>query len=555
MWLVGSGMALAQNGPADAAADNPAPIILLTNASEPRAEPDQLGLCFEVDRILLEGRHDLVSRRDLIAAATPHAVPCQSNETVGALLKALNGLFAERGYVTTQAWLPEQDIAATRTLTLQIVAGRIDQILYEEQREPYVWFVPRMAARTVDVFSPEGPLDFVSRVDRWLNALDDELDRLTLLPPAVRLALARTVNEGDVLHVDRLQDTLDSFNRVRSAKAKADLKPGSRPATSDVVITNRIEDSFRVYAGYDTESIEGEDRLLFGITAEKDNLIGINDRWSVTLKSGVETNELNGSVAVPLGRWTARASGSWSETITVLSPLTELFTTTWTVDGGFDYVAYASKTGRVTVDATLAHREHNRYINGLELTEQRVTWLAVGATWNRYFSSGSLTARLGGSFGLPILSAVNDAPDIGPDAPRSQFVKLEGTLAASYAIAGRASFSSYATGQWSDDPLFSDDQLTIGGRSSVRGWSDAPLKADSNARRHWLKCSPKPTRMCLAMPDGASTTPMTSTVTVLPQASGCAMAAQGFPLILAMHFALPPMTRRLSTRVRAVRFS
>ena len=147
-----------------------------------------------------------------------------------ALLQTLNGLFAEAGYVTTQAWLPEQDIAASRTLVLQVIAGRVDRLLYEEVRAPFQQFVPRMAAKTRDLRNASGPLDLLRRADHWAGALDDEIDRVTLLPPSTRLALARTLDEGDILSIDGIQDTIDSLNRVSSQRAKADLKPGSRPA-------------------------------------------------------------------------------------------------------------------------------------------------------------------------------------------------------------------------------------------------------------------------------------------------------------------------------------
>ncbi|WP_236761211.1 hypothetical protein [Agrobacterium tumefaciens] len=145
--------------------------------------------------------------------------------------------------------MPEQDIAASRTLVLRVVPRRIDAVVYKEQ-QPDKAFFPHMAELSGNVARSTSISEFVQQADAWWEGIDDDLERLTLLPPFARIAMTGTIAKDDVLHVDRLQDTLDSLNRVPSNKAKAELVPGKRPATSDVQITNRINDAFRLYGGY-----------------------------------------------------------------------------------------------------------------------------------------------------------------------------------------------------------------------------------------------------------------------------------------------------------------
>ena len=252
------------------------PVLVIETVEGPGAAgKSAAGTCFTVDTIRIEGGLDLFGRKALKTVALPFASSCQSNESVGGLLEALNGYFADKGFATTRAWLPEQDIAASRTLVVRVVPGRIDDVLYKEERQPYRGLFLRMAGLSRDVVAATSFTEAVRRADGWLEGLDDHIERVTLLPPSARIALARTISKGDALHVDRLQDTLDSLNRVPSHAAKAELVPGGDSATSDVRITNRINHAFRLYAGYDTESIEGVDRLRFGITAEKDSLVSI----------------------------------------------------------------------------------------------------------------------------------------------------------------------------------------------------------------------------------------------------------------------------------------
>lgn len=437
--------------------------------------------CFPVDTIRIEGGHELIGSEAVEDVTRPFALSCQSNESVGGLLKAVNGLFADKGFATTQAWLPEQDIAASRTLVLRVVPGRIDAVVYKEEQQPYKAFFPRMAELSGNVARSSSISEFVQQADAWWEGLDDDLERLTLLPPSARIAMTGTIAKDDVLHVDRLQDTLDSLNRVPSNKAKAELVPGKRPATSDVQITNRVNDAFRLYGGYDTESIEGVDKLRFGITAEKDNLIGINDMWGLTLKSGVETNELSGDFAVPVGRATMRLKGDWSENMIDLGPLSELFMTTWNVSAGADWIVHSSRTERLVADFTVAHREQNRYINGVGLMDQRVSPIQAGLTYSRFFERANVSARIGASQGLSIFNAREDADDIDASIPHSQFTKLDASLSGSYVFPGRASVSSSLSTQWAATALYSDDQMTIGSRSSVRGFSNGSFKADRGA--------------------------------------------------------------------------
>ncbi|MDO9415817.1 ShlB/FhaC/HecB family hemolysin secretion/activation protein [Pararhizobium sp.] len=457
--------------------DEPVPVAIATVTD---GKSGRKAACFAVDWIRIEGHHDLVERASLEEAARPFARSCQNQKSVSGLLQALSGVFADRGFVTTRALLPEQDIAESRQLIVRIVPGRIDKVVYKEERKPYRGPLPRMAALGGTVLKSGSLGDLAENARAWFEGLDDELESLTLLPESARIAVARTIAPDDVVQVDGLQDTLDSLNRVASNKAKADLAPGRRPATSEVRITNRIEDAFRLYAGYDTDSVEGVDKLRFGVTMEKDNLLGINDSWDLTLKSGIDTNQLTGGVSVSVGRATLRARGDWSENTAELGPLQELFTTTWNVSAGADYILHSARTQSLVADVTVTHREENRYYNGLfALTDQRVSALETGLTYNRFYEQGSISARVASTLGLPVFNARVDPGDLGRDTPRSQFAKLDATLAGSYVIPGKASLSSSLSAQWSADPLHSDDQMTIGSRASVRGFSSGGFKADS----------------------------------------------------------------------------
>ncbi|WP_238706740.1 POTRA domain-containing protein [Pseudomonas aeruginosa] len=67
--------------------------------------------CFEIRRIELEGAGHLgeSARRQLLA---PYQGRCLGVGQLNALLKAVTDHYLDRGYVTTRAYLPQQDLAS-----------------------------------------------------------------------------------------------------------------------------------------------------------------------------------------------------------------------------------------------------------------------------------------------------------------------------------------------------------------------------------------------------------------------------------------------------------
>ncbi|MDO5897880.1 ShlB/FhaC/HecB family hemolysin secretion/activation protein [Agrobacterium sp. Azo12] len=438
--------------------------------------------CFEVKTIKIDGFQDVAKENQIEGIVKPIALACQDNESVSAILKAVNGFLSERGYVTTQAWLPEQNIAESRELLVQIVPGRIDRVEYVEVRADQQGRLSKLfrgkTARAERIKSPETVL---GRISAWFESLDDDLDNFTILGPNVRIAVAKTVKPGDILTMDEVQNTVDSLNRVPSNKAKAELKPGEKPATSTVVIQNTIKDTFRLYAGYDTENVQGFDQLRFGLTLEKDNLLGVNETWRATAKTGLYSNELSGAFAIPIGNLNFRLNGTWSDSLVNLSDLAEFYSTTRTFSAGGDWTLSAAKDHKLIADFDLQRRELLRYINGTPLTPQVLAQIRLGLSYSQYFGNSSISGRAGGSFGLNAFGANEDFSDPTGTVPRAQFSKFEGSLSAEHVIPNIASLNSVLSGQFTNDVLYSDDQLTLGSRSSVRGYSGGNSKVDSGA--------------------------------------------------------------------------
>jgi len=73
-----------------------------------------------------------IDAQSLARTLRPLAADCIGNDEVKALLAAINGAYAVAGFVATQGYLPEQDLRASRLLVINVIAGRIEALVYRE---------------------------------------------------------------------------------------------------------------------------------------------------------------------------------------------------------------------------------------------------------------------------------------------------------------------------------------------------------------------------------------------------------------------------------------
>ena len=438
--------------------------------------------CFAIGSVEISGIV-LVTQAEVRAAISSFLQACQGNTTVKGLLLSINALYASKGYITTQAYLPKQDLKAAKLIKIEIKPGRIAEIIYEEKP---VWdqgtYFERLNAAFRGIFAADSVDSFFRSVESFAEAVDDPLERPLLAPGRVRAAGAIVAKPGDILNIEEIQQGLDQLNKTPSSRAKSKLEPGKEPNTSIVRIANPQDDAFRVIVGYDTYGAVSTGVSRQRIEIARDNLIGINDAWRTGLTSSRNTNELTGSVAVPYGWWTVSFDGKYSDSLVPLGSVAELYTQTETLGSAVTWTALRTPVGRLDLSTGLRVYGTKRYINDVMLTPQAFSALDFGLT--RTFvlgQNGMLTLGGKSSFGTKLFHATVDDPAPLPSTPRAQFRKLEGTVGLQLAVLDAAVLASNLTAQFANTPLYSPDQFTIGGLTSVRGFKAAPVMGDRGA--------------------------------------------------------------------------
>ena len=445
----------------------------------PGSEP-----CLPVAAVVIDGvaRLPAAAVRDAVA---PRAVACIGNTSARAIVAAVNALYADRGYVATQAYVPPQDLARDPRLHITVVTGRVGRIDYREidaeETLAQAWEALGKAA---------GPWDGAKKVSNLLATLDNALDRFQLLPPSwtgdLKARLTMPLDPGDVVEIDRIQQGIDQLNRVPSQKASAKLEAGDTPDTSTVIVTNPRADSFRLFAGYEINgnTLNGNGTQPANrarIDLFKDDLIGLNDAWAVSYAGGLDSNELRGSLSVPVRWLTLSLDGGYSEYLTPLSRYTDLFTKLYTGGLTASTTLTRDRAQQTAVEAALRWRRLDRFVNDQALGPQTITYVRLGLTHQRFFEDGQLVAGVGIDQGLAALTATRDPAHPSSDEPRAQFLKIDGSLSLARAIEAVGTLRLDVAGQWAGTPLYADDQLILGSVTTVRGFTRMPYRVDRGA--------------------------------------------------------------------------
>ncbi len=380
------------------------------------------------------------TKRDLVA---PYLGRCLTVNDIERLLGDVTKAYIDRGYATTRAYLPEQDLSSGR-LRVQVVEGRISAIELEGS----------------GVYLPGAFLDPV----------------------------------GDRLNLRRLEQGLDQINRLSSNNATLDIRPGDAAGDSVVVIRN--DPTRRVYGNFSADNLGSRStgRNQMALTASFEGLLGVNELISVTRRQSRPLNDgpnrsssENVFVSVPAGPLTLSGGYTSSRYRTVITTPAGLpLELSGTSENGFaslDVALYRNRTDRVNVASTLTVKDNESLIDGqrLDVSSRKLAVLDLDAIVSTTRLGGLASLGVGYSRGLNILDALEDLPNLPDAAPRAQFEKWRFSL--SYFDGfnlGTQPFtiSSTLTVQVTGDTLYGSEQFAVGGVYSVRGFRETSLSND-----------------------------------------------------------------------------
>ena len=372
----------------------------------------------------------------------PFVGACMGLPEIDEVLRTLSNWYLDRGYSTTRAYLPPQDLA-DGVLRILVLEGKREQVRLE---------------------APDTSID----LDMAFPGLD-----------------------GKVLNIRDLEQGLDQLNRVPSNSAKMDLVPGETSGGSRVVIKNKASKRWRASASMDNAGSlsTGRRQLSFGL--DLDSPLGLNDVWTFSLQpdrrgeSPSGSRVASGSVSLPYGYWTFGYSQNWMSYYDVIKGQLA----TYRSDGisrqhkaTLERVVFRNADSKTSVEAALTAKQVRNYIEFSKLAVQSRK-LTIGALTLRHatkLGGGALNLSLGHEWGLRTLGAEKDH-QVTAESARAQFKKLSGDVSYSrpFKLAAqdlRMDLSSHV--QWSPKTLYGSERISIGGQYSVRGFQDMSASGD-----------------------------------------------------------------------------
>lgn len=400
----------------------------------PQAEDER---CFVVNDIQLENA-SLLSATTRQRLTKDYLHQCLGISKINQLVAQISDWYISRGYVTSRAFLVEQDLNSG-VLRIPVLEGKLQKIVMD-------------------------------------NA------------PSRQLYMAFPGLEGKVLNLRDIEQGMEQINRVRSTPAQIEILPGDNPGYSIVNLTANPEFPLSVSLGFDNsgQKSTGVGQLNGSLVAN--NPLGLADKWFISsgrssaFSHSRDSRSLQAGVSIPWGYGLLDYSYSRSDYRSSFDNQGFLWlsrgdSTNHRLTG--NWVVFRNGDIKTGLMAGLSHYNSHNYLNDalLQSSSRKLSSLQFGVTHTQKMAGGVATFNPTFSRGMDWFDAESDDGKNG-ELPKAQFRKW--SLSASFQRPLRDDlwWLSSLYGQWSPDRLYGSERLTLGGDSSVRGFKEQYLSGD-----------------------------------------------------------------------------
>ena len=436
--LIASGNACAQEA---APAEAEVPLQPVATEAAPAARFDIRAFQVKGNKLLPA---DAVER-----AVYPFMGPRRSEADVESARAALQKAFEDAGYVAVSVFVPEQSVDGG-ILKLEVQPQTVAQVLVEGAKRP----------------------------------------------DAVR-ALAPSVAPGETPNLKVFQRDVVALNAKANRRVTPELRAGTAPGTLDVVLKVEESSPLHLSAEVNNFSSAATTRLRVSGTMRFDDMWGRGDSLSVSAQTAPRRTKdgtvFSGNYMLRLGSGTQLlfyAVHSDSD-IAVIGGTSVIGK--GNIFGGRLGQSLGSSGGfyhSLTVGA-----DWKDFTEDLRLGSDRnmipVKYLPVTLSWRGDWSGTSHATNLtvtgilgtrgvGTAGGFSSDGCVKDVHhfDCKRYKAKPNFVILKGEAETNVKLFGGFEANAKATGQWSPDPLISNEGFSLGGMGSVRGYYESEMLAD-----------------------------------------------------------------------------
>ncbi|WP_139052274.1 ShlB/FhaC/HecB family hemolysin secretion/activation protein [Roseibium sp. TrichSKD4] len=410
--------------------------------AEAKKNSDPNAVCINIQKVIFE--EATLFGEDALHVNVPDS-SCFTLDQIVGLVRDTTNLYISAGYVTSRAYLPEQDLSSG-TLRLVVIEGRIEAV------ELYQNGVRRHRG--------EG-----------------------IIP----------VRKGEILHIRSIEQGLDQINGLSSKDAKISFRPGSEQGTSIVVIEIKSGRQWQATVGFDNSGADNTGKAQFDGSIVVEDIFGLFETISLSHKNSDPTiaeSRLSGntalSISVPRGNWTGRWTSTFYNYVSQIEGLNQQFElsgTNWSHDAQVERLLIRDQVSKTYARFGMSVKDARNFLEDtlIETSSRILSVARLELAHTRRVLGGALSLQAGIDQGTTLFGAPNDsrAP---ARSPKAQFTKLDAEVSFFrqwQAGPGTVSANTRLTGQYSPHRLFGSEQLGIGGISSVRGFDRDSLSAEN----------------------------------------------------------------------------
>ena len=357
-------------------------------------------------------------------------------EGLNLIVKRLTNALITRGYTTTRIGIPEQDLSSG-TLKLVFVPGIIRNIHFTNPDTRANWY--------------------------------------TAFP----------TRSGNVLNLRDLEQGLEQIKRVPSQDADMKISPGDKPGESDVNITIKSSNPFRMTLSLDDSGSKATGKMQASTSLAFDNLFGINDLFYVSFNKDAQqednqygTRGNSYQFSFPYGYWTFTLSGSSYDYHQTIQGANQTFLSSGRSDSTefrMQRLIHRDQQSKTSLQFGIIKKHSNSFIDDTEIESQRkdVTADELGITHRQYYGKALLDVSLAHRWGVPWFDAQAEPKNLAVDTPTTRYKlwTLDTTFTTPMKIGNaEGKYSINFRGQYTKDLLYTADYFSIGNRYTVRGF-------------------------------------------------------------------------------------
>lgn len=378
---------------------------------------------FLVKNLVVEG-NTVISEKELRPLLAPYEGRTVSLAELGKVVDAINKLYYKKGYFTSQAYIPPQNLD-NQTVMIKVLEGRVGQVTVTGNR----FIKGHVVKRDVDT------------------------------------------RENSILNVQDLQDKLRQISAGSSAyKLKGVLTPGKENGQTDVELQVRERFPWQVSPTFDNQGRPFIGTYRWGVEAANSDLTGHADQFRARWIGAAGTQVATGSYFIPINKYGTQVGSTFAFSRVDLD--LNIRNQTQIVGKSFDYAAVVlqplDRKHHLTLDGSLNYRRIVTYFDGNRDSENQtnIAAMRLGLTFDKNDRYGRTFLRAQTSIAPAWMGA------------NSKFWKNNLVATRVITLPRRNLLILRGNGQLTTDALPSAELMQIGGAYSVRGYTEGLLAGD-----------------------------------------------------------------------------